>query len=66
MSSRKPKKEIKAVFESKSFQNRHGKKQNFETFSDFHYFCSIFVEISIDFVDESVKTSKVWANLLFR
>ena len=41
------------------------KKTKVRNFSDFHYFCFIFVKTLIDFVDYNVKTPDAWANLLY-
>ena len=49
-------------FSNKSVWNGHRKRQKFED----SIFCSVFVELWVDFVDYNVKTPKYWEKLLFR
>ena len=70
--------DIIAVFRMKFVSNWHRKWQKFRNFAifivfllfskflDFHHFWSIFVKLSIHFVDQNVETPQHWENVLFQ
>ena len=56
----------KCSFSNEKCLELTSKKTKSRNVSDFHHFCSIFVKLSIDFMDYIVETPKQWDNFLFR